>query len=209
MKERIGGAAWVVGVIQFLALQVVVASAWSRPYSWARNNISNLGNVHCLPQQEPEPRYICSPDHDLMNAAFVTVGILLIVGAVLIGQRLWRRSVSAGAARVLLAVGGSGFVLAGLAPADLNENLHVLGALLIMTGGNGGLVVAGFGLAPHIPAALRWGTSIIGVVALAAFWLFISGAYLGLGMGGMERLAALPLLCWALVAGLVAARRPS
>ncbi|MFE5299992.1 DUF998 domain-containing protein [Streptomyces sp. NPDC056632] len=201
MRIRIGYSAWIVGVIQFFVIHGIAESAWAGPYSWARNNISDLGNARCALQQEPEPRYVCSPEHGLMNVSFVALGVLLVVGVVLTAGVLWRGGRAAATTRVLLAGAGAGFVLAGLAPADVNENRHVVGALLIMAAGNIGLVVAGFGLADHIPASLRWGTGLLGVTAIAALGLFLSRHYLGLGMGGMERVAALPLLLWALAVG--------
>ncbi|MGW1508776.1 DUF998 domain-containing protein [Streptomyces sp. NPDC002394] len=209
MRERIGCAAWIAGVGQFFVVHGIVESAWARPYSWAHNNISDLGNALCALQSEPEPRFICSPEHGLMNGSFVVLGALLAVGAVLTGP-LWRRGAAAVTARVLVAGAGLGFVLAGLAPADTDENLHVLGALLIMGLGNIGLVAAGGGLARELPGALRRATSALGLVALTAFGLFLSRHYLGLGMGGMERVAALPVLLWALAAGAYGlGRRPA
>ncbi|MGW7256903.1 DUF998 domain-containing protein [Streptomyces sp. NPDC054834] len=200
MKARIGYIAWAAGVAQFFVTQVIVQSAWTRPYSWARNNISDLGNAHCAMQSEPEPRYICSPEHGLMNASFIALGTLVVVGVVFAGA-LWRRGVTAIVSRCLLVCAGVGFVMAGLAPADVHENQHVLGALLIMAMGNIGLVLAGVGLADDVPGPLRWATSLLGVTAMTAFGLFLSHGYLGLGMGGMERVAAFPLLVWALSAG--------
>ncbi|MFF0423440.1 DUF998 domain-containing protein [Streptomyces sp. NPDC004520] len=209
MRERIGCAAWIAGVGQFFVVHGIVESAWARPYSWAHNNISDLGNALCALQSEPEPRFICSPEHGLMNGSFVVLGALLAVGAVLTGP-LWRRGAAAVTARVLVAGAGLGFVLAGLAPADTDENPHVLGALLIMGLGNIGLVAAGGGLARELPGALRRATSALGLVALTAFGLFLSRHYLGLGMGGMERVAALPVLLWALAAGAYGlGRRPA
>ncbi|WP_433543737.1 DUF998 domain-containing protein (plasmid) [Streptomyces sp. CA-294286] len=198
---RIGYGAWIVGVVQFFVIHGIAESAWARPYSWARNNISDLGNVHCALQPEPEPRYVCSPEHGLMNGSFIVLGVLLVVGVALIGGDLWRRRRAATMARLLLAGAGTGFVLAGLAPADVDENQHVLGALLIMAAGNVSLVLAGLGLAERIPTPVRWGTSMWGVTAITAFGLFLSHHYLGLGMGGMERVAAFPLLVWALAVG--------
>ncbi|MEX0172068.1 DUF998 domain-containing protein [Streptomyces sp. LMG1-1-1.1] len=189
-------------MVQFFVIHGIAESAWVRPYSWARNNISDLGNAHCALQAEPEPRYVCSPEHGLMNASFVALGVLLVVGVVLTAGVLWRENRTAAAARLLLAGAGVGFVLAGLAPADVDENQHVLGALLIMAAGNIGLVLAGFGLSERIPTRLRWGTAALGVTAFAALGLFLSRQYLGLGMGGMERVAAFPVLLWALAAGM-------
>ncbi|MFF0432231.1 DUF998 domain-containing protein [Streptomyces sp. NPDC004327] len=201
VKERIGYAAWIAGVVQFFVVHGIVQSAWTQPYSWAHNNISDLGNALCALQREPEPRFVCSPEHGLMNGSFVVLGTLLAVGFVLTGP-LWRRGAAAGTARVLSAAAGLGFVLVGLAPADTHENQHVLGALLIMGLGNTGLVAAGAaGLSKDLPGGLRRATGLLGAVALTALALFLSHHYLGLGMGGMERVAALPVLLWALVAG--------
>ncbi|MBL1118526.1 DUF998 domain-containing protein [Streptomyces sp. 110] len=200
MKVRIGYSAWIAGVAQFFVIHAIVESAWGRPYSWSRNNISDLGNAHCAMQREPDPRYICSPEHNLMNVSFITLGTLLIVGAALTGP-MWRRGVTATVARFLLAGAGLGFVLAGLAPADVNEDQHVLGALLIMGTGNIGLLLAGVGLSNDAPGPLRWATSLLGIMAITALGLFLSHHYLGLGMGGMERVAAFPLLTWVLAGG--------
>jgi hypothetical membrane protein len=201
LKVRIGYSAWIVGVVQFFVVHGIAESAWARPYSWVRNNISDLGNDHCAMQSEPEPRYICSPEHVLMNVSFITLGVLLIVGAALTDGVLWRRGPAAAVARLLLAGAGVGFVPAGLSPADVDENQHVLGAFLIMAVGNIGLVLAGFGLAEQAPVPLRWGTGLLGITALTAFGLSLSHCYLGLGMGGMERVAVFPLLFWVLAVG--------
>ncbi|MFF7773738.1 DUF998 domain-containing protein [Streptomyces tanashiensis] len=208
MKLRIGYSAWIVGVVQFFVVHRITESAWDRPYSWARNNISDLGNAHCALQAEPEPRDVCSPEHGLMNGSFVALGVLLVVGVALTGGAPWRGGRASTAARLLLACAGVGFALAGLAPADVDENLHVLGALLIMAVGNVGLVLAGFALAERLPASLRWGGGLLGVAALTALGLFLSRHYLGLGMGGMERVAAFPLLFWALTVGVHGIVRP-
>ncbi|MFE7618321.1 DUF998 domain-containing protein [Streptomyces sp. NPDC057496] len=204
MKVRIGYLAWIVGVVQFFVIHGIAEAAWAKPaYSWARNNISDLGNAHCAMQSEPEPRYICSPEHGLMNFSFVALGLLLVVGVVLAGGALWRRGAAGVVARLLLVGAGAGFVLAGLAPADVDEDQHVLGALLIMAVGNIGLVLAAFCSAERVPASLRWATGLLGVTAITALGLFLSHRYLGLGMGGMERVAAFPLLVWALGAGVL------
>ncbi|WP_150112908.1 DUF998 domain-containing protein [Streptomyces violaceusniger] len=200
MKVRMGYSAWVAGVVQFFAVHLFVESAWARPYSWAWNNISDLGNAHCALQSDPEPRYVCSPEHAAMNASFIALGTLLVLGTALTAT-LWCRGAASAVTRFLLAGAGVGFVLAGLAPADVHENQHALGALLIMGTGNIGLLLAGARLAEDVPGPLRWGTRLLGITALTAFGLFLSRHYLGLGMGGMERVAAFPLLAWALVAG--------
>lgn len=104
MSFRIGYLARIVGVAQFFVVHGIAGSAWAGPYSWARNNIGDLGNAHCALQPEPEPRYICSPERGLMNGSFVTLGILLVVGVALTGGALWRTGRTAAMARLLLTV---------------------------------------------------------------------------------------------------------
>ncbi|MGE7386895.1 DUF998 domain-containing protein [Streptomyces sp. NPDC004126] len=200
MKVRIGHLAWIVGVVQFFVVHGIAEAAWASPYSWARNNISDLGNAHCALRPDPEPRYVCSPEHGLMNTSFITLGVLLLVGLALTGSAPWRRGAAAVTARILLAGAGVGFVLAGLAPADVDENQHVLGALLIMAVGNLGLVLAGSALTDRVPPLLRRAATLLGLTALTALGAFLSHHYAGLGMGGMERVAAFPLLLWFLAA---------
>ncbi|WP_326690125.1 DUF998 domain-containing protein [Streptomyces sp. NBC_01795] len=197
---RIGAAAWIVAAVQFFAVQLAVQSGWRTPYSWATFNISDLGNVHCGKWDASRPRYVCSPLHDAMNVSFAVHGVLLLAGALLIGG-CWGRGGAAVAARVLFVLNCGGWVLVGLVPADVNENLHVLGALFIMGLGNIGLVCAGFLRRDSLfgDGRLRLVTLAIAAVAQLATWLFFAQADPGIGLGGMERLAAFALDAWVLV----------
>jgi hypothetical membrane protein len=177
---RLGAASWLLATAVFFAAQPVVQSAWTTPYSWAANNISDLGNVSCGPWGD-DGRYVCSPWHAGMNAAFVACGLLFAAGAVLL-----RRFGPGRTAPALLLAASAGWVIVGLAPADVNENLHVLaGVPLIFVAGNAVLL-----LSRH-----RAGV-VLGVVGLTAMVLHLSGHFLGLGIGGMERVAAFPLPLW-------------
>lgn len=152
---------------------------------------SDLGNVTCQVWDVSRPRYVCSPWHTGMNVSMIALGLLVAAGAVLL--RRYR----------FLVVAAVGFILAGLWPADVNENVHVLGALLIMGVGNIGLLVLAFRRREprRAFAALAAGTGLAGTC------LFLSGHGLGLGVGGMERVAAFPLLVWIVVTGVVTLRR--
>lgn len=194
-----GAAAWVLASVQFFAAHLIVESVWSRPYSWAVNNVSDLGNLTCAPAAT-DGRHICSPLHALMNAAFVLEGVLVIAGTLMI-TALWRRSAVSWAGAILLIVGGVGWILVGLAPADVNDGVHAVAALLVAVGGNLGVILLGLWartgtLRPVSAVALLFGT--IGVAATA---LFMTETYLGLGMGGMERLWVLTIQVWTFVAG--------
>jgi hypothetical membrane protein len=194
---------WIAAAVQFVVTQLVVQSAWTTPYSWAHNAISDLGSVHCgmsgadnLPE-----RYLCSPWHSAMNASIVMMGVGFAGGVLLTGFAWrWRRSTRA--ARLFFIGAGAGFVLAGLNPWDVDLDMHVLGAFLIMAGGGVGLLLAGLGSSDGPLCRLHGITLCAGIIALIATALQFSHHYLGLGIGGMERVAIFPLVLWMVVLGI-------
>ncbi|WP_177164873.1 DUF998 domain-containing protein [Streptomyces sp. 2112.3] len=209
MTTRIGAAAWIVAVVQFLVVQLVVEAGWRTPYSWAENNISDLGNISCRIWDDSRPRYVCSPLHDVMNAGFAVHGVLLFVGILLAGS-CWGRGGISVSSRILLVISAGGWVLVGVVPADVDENLHVVGALLIMGLGNLGLLLTGFSPRGSLFGGLRSVTLSIAVVTVFAAWMFFGQHDPGIGMGSLERIAACALDAWTLVMALaiLRARRP-
>lgn len=203
-----GAVAWIAGSIQFPVAQLVAQSAWRTPYSWAANAISDLGAVHCASTgtANPPPRFVCSPLHAVLNTSAVALGVLLVAGVLLTGPA-WGAGAVSRAARALLVAAGAGMVLAGLWPEDVNLNLHVLGAFLIMGVGNAGFVLAGMTRRDSPIGRLRPLTLALSLTALAATWLMFSHRTPVLGYGGMERLAFYPLLCWTVIAGIRLLRR--
>lgn len=200
---RAGAVAWLAAALLFAVANVVAGLAWSTPYSLVHNNVSDLGNVHCrnTGASNPPVRYICSPLHGFFNVSAIVVAVLVIVGVLLTG-RLWGRGVASLAGRVLLVFAAVGYVLAGLWPSDVNLNLHVLGALLLFGAGDLGLIAAGL-VSRHSPLGrLRAATLLIAITAMAATWMHFSRHYLGLGMGGTERIAVFALEAWLVVASL-------
>ncbi|SCE83787.1 DUF998 domain-containing protein [Micromonospora chokoriensis] len=206
---RIGALCWVAAAPLFLVANLVTGLRWRDPtYSWATHNISDLGNAHCGIWDTSRPRYVCSPWHPLMNAATLTTAALLAVG-ILLTWRLLGRGGVVRAAQTLLLLAAGGYALAALHPADVDENLHVLGAFLIMGLGNVGLLLAGF--APGTTTLGRWRrlTLAAGIIALAATVLFFAQQGAGIGVGGMERAAVLPLPLWTCCLGVLLAETPT
>jgi hypothetical membrane protein len=200
----LGALCWLVAGPVFLAANVLAPFGWRDPsYSWATDNISDLGNVHCGLWDTTRPRYVCSPWHGSMNAAVILTGVLLAAG-ILLGWRAAIRAartrVPAAAARatmVLLLSAALGYGLAGAFPADVDENVHFLGALLVLLVGNVGLLAAAFATRGR---ARAW-TLVAAGVAFAAALLFFDGQPMGIGLGTIERLAVFPLPVWACCAG--------
>jgi hypothetical membrane protein len=190
---RFGVVCWVLAAVVFLAAHLVVQAAWVPPYSWLQYNISDLGNVTCGPWGDDQ-RYVCSPRHVWMNAALVVFGLLLAAGVLLL-RRYWRTR----PAPALLLATAVAWVLIGLVPADVHLEWHLLGAVLIFFAGNVGLLLADRG---GWPAPLRRFAVVAGAVGLATAALHLSGTYLGLGMGGTERITAFAVPVWMAAAGL-------
>ncbi|WP_410822469.1 DUF998 domain-containing protein [Micromonospora sp. 050-3] len=200
---RVGALCWLAAAPIFLAASLITGLRWREPtYSWATHNISDLGNAHCGIWDTTRPRYVCSPWHPLMNTAMLATAVLLAVGLLLTWRILGRGPVVRTAQTLLLLATG-GYALAALYPADIDENLHVLGAFLIMGLGNIGLLLAG--LAPRTTTLGRWRrlTLTAGLIALTGTTLFAAQQGLGIGVGGMERVAVLPFPLWACALGVL------
>jgi hypothetical membrane protein len=204
-----GGATWILATLQYAIVQVIVASAWHHPpYSWLNNYISDLGNTVCGPFAVPHGTavYVCSPLHSTMNASFIVTGLLTVAGAVAL-RRFWPQCRLTTVALILWVITGLGKILVGLSPENKNVNLHLLGALNIPVG-----CVAILLLSLSIRQINRTVAStgiVLAIVGLAGTVLSTGGQfagsslYLGLGVGGMERISDYPASLWVLMIGII------
>lgn len=203
----LGPAVFMSSALYFVA-QVAVGWVWSPPYSLVSNTISDLGNTHCGLYRGT---YVCSPRHDLMNAAFIFLGLVMSVGSLLIYQefseRDGRERVSALVGFTLLGIGGLGAILVGVFPENTVSIAHTTGAGLAIGVGNLAILVLGVALA--LPEGLRGFMLFIGTVSLGALLLFASHRYFGIGAGGMERVAAYPQTVWLIRFGFYMSRNHS
>ncbi|MES3035804.1 MAG: DUF998 domain-containing protein [Gemmatimonadota bacterium] len=204
---RTGAIAWLLA-IQFFVAQVVVASAWPRPFSLRFDYISDLGNTTCGAYPAGSSHFVCSPWHVVMNLSFMLLGVTMVLGAWLTRDAFpvgWVRTL----ARALFAAAGVGVLVVGIYPENGDNARHVLGAGLNFVAGNIAMIVFGLALAqrPGEQRALTAFSLIAGTVGFVATLLFVSGHYLGIGLGGMERVAAYPMTVWQIVAGVSLMRR--
>jgi hypothetical membrane protein len=204
-----GGACWAVGVVQYAAAQVVTASAWTRPFSLKNNYISDLGNTTCGRFHVPHgtPYYVCSPSHAVMNASFIIFGVLTIAGALLL-QRIWPAGRLARLAMIIWVLSGLGKIVVGLVPENTRIGLHLIGALNVPLESIAILLLS---LAIRRSSrALATIGIVVAVAGLAGSFLSTTGQYagsslyLGLGVGGAERLASYPGTLWMLMIGIIA-----
>ena len=168
-----------------------------------------MGNTACGMFHVPHgtPYYVCSPSHGVMNASFIAFGVLTIAGAVLL-QRMWPAGRLARWALILWILSGLGKIIVGLVPENTHIGLHVLGALNVPLGSIAILLLS--------LAIRRTSTTlstigiVVAVVGLVGSFLSTAGqyagssAYVGLGVGGAERLASYPGTLWMLMIGIIA-----
>jgi hypothetical membrane protein len=191
----VGPAFWILS-IQYFITQWVVAHRWATPFSLSHNTISDLGNTACGPYGG---RFVCSPLHDWMNASFIIFGLTMVIGAALIYHE-FKRSRATRIGFSFMAAAGVGTLLVGLFPENTVSGLHILGAALPFFIGNVGMVILGRSL--ELPKAFKIYTIFSGLFALIALAFLLTGHYLGLDIGGMERLTAYPQTIWLIVFGI-------
>jgi hypothetical membrane protein len=127
-----------------------VAARWAPPYSVSRNTISDLGNTAC---RAYGGRLVCSPLHGVMNASFITLGVTMMVGSVLILRQLGR---SRGAAVGLAAmtISGLGVIMVGAFPENSVPAWHGIGAGVTFVVGPLGILLLGRSLSLRAPMGL-------------------------------------------------------
>lgn len=203
-SRRLGAVLWVLNT-QYFIVQAIVAASWSKiGYSWTANTISDLGNTHCGTYGS---RMVCSPLHTVMDISFIALGVTIIGGAVLLQKSL----ASGFAARLgfwCMAAAGAGAILVGLFPENSVSSLHIAGAALSFLLGNLGMIILGVNLS-WLPKVLRSYTVLSGLAGLVALVLFLTHAYAGIGIGGMERVAAYPQTIWMIIFGMYLFLQPN
>ncbi|MBC7581389.1 DUF998 domain-containing protein [Aeromicrobium sp.] len=192
----IGPIVWTLSA-QYFIIQFVVARAWPRPYDWGLNLISDLGNTAC---GQYAGRYVCSPHHSLMNASFIVLGTTMAVGALVIYQEFEKTRGSI-IGFSFMGLSGIGTVFVGVFPENTIAIMHGLGAFLALVIGNVSLLVIAASLRSVRPS-FRLYTALSGTVSLVAFALFQFDMTIGLGRGGMERVAGYPQTVWLIAFGL-------
>ncbi len=187
-SRRWGGALWV-GCVQFFVAEAVAADGFVGSYTYRGHFISDLGALGCGAG--------CSPRHGLMNASFVLQGVLIFAGGVVLWP-LFPRGALSRFALGLVAASGLGVAIVGLAPEDAMPGLHYFGAAENLLFCNGGAALLGLALlregsAPRTVGLLSLAFGLIGLTGLAGLAV---GYDFGLGLGGVERIAAYPFPVW-------------
>lgn len=192
----IGPILWILA-LQYFVVQLIVAAAWPRAYSWSGNVISDLGALGC---GDFGDRYVCSPLSWLMNLSFVVFGVTIAVGGILIYTEFKRTKVSK-IGFGLMVISGIGTIVVGFFPEDANVLLHQIGAVAGLLVGNMSLIFLASSL-KDTRNLFRAYTLLTGLFCVTAFGLFATDNYLDFGVGGMERLVSYPFAIWMMVFGI-------
>ncbi|MFD3507771.1 DUF998 domain-containing protein [Nocardia sp. NPDC058666] len=187
LRHIAAGLTWTLALAYLLA-ELVTATAWTTPYSFRYDTISDLGITTCT-------HNACSPLHLVMNATFVALGALTIVGAVGLldylprGRRQW--SIVA-----LATIIGLSTAATGLFPSNDGIVVHFLAVLPAFISRHIVLILLAIWLWKHRRLAAIWS----GLCATAG----LTGTVLmtvGLQIGITERLVFYPLPIWMAVTG--------
>jgi hypothetical membrane protein len=183
------------GILLFLAgfiafMGIITAEAlYPEGYSTSKNAISDLGAT------EPPDSVIEKPSATIFDAAMIVTG-LLVLGAAFCLARGFRRV----AMPILTALTGVGIVGVGVFPGNYG-NLHALFALLIFSAG--GLAAIVSYTVQNLPFSVV--SIILGVVSLFMLVLYMvlgdNSPMASLGLGGIERWVAYPILAWTMSFG--------
>ncbi|MFH0837990.1 MAG: DUF998 domain-containing protein [Patescibacteria group bacterium] len=170
LTQPILGTLLFFGSTQLMMCMVIVAALYPN-YSIADNYISDLGMAN-------------SPAPLLFNVSIFLFGLLIALAA----YRLRKADMLFALFAFLT---GMGFFGVGIFPADL-PMAHLIFALI-------GLTAGGVMMITSVKLKLRWfGTLsvLLGIFSLATLGLLLTDMTLGLGIGGMERLAFYSILIW-------------
>lgn len=188
IKHHAAGIAWALAFVYLLS-EILTALAWKSNYSFRHDTISDLGVTACTPN-------MCSPLHLLMNATFVVLGLLTIVGAVLFrhfvphGYRQW--------SIVWLAViTGVSTAATGLFPSNDGIVVHFLAVMPAFVSRHIVLILLAIFLWKQRRLVAVW-SAICALTGLVGAVLLMTSVQIGI----TERLVLYPLPAFMAVTGL-------
>jgi hypothetical membrane protein len=177
-SKRIAGLLGFVATVQFI-LAVIICEALYSGYSVGQQFVSDLGNWS-----------LAGSYAAIFNASIIFAGILGFASAYFIQKAFRNRLFTS-----LLMIGTICTILVGVFAEDIAMPVHGFSALIYLIVGVG----ATFMTYKFVKSPLRYAPIVMGVMIIVAIILQGSGNYLGLGLGGIERLEIYPGLLWTLV----------
>ncbi len=172
-KYTLSGIFLFLGAFQFSVL-LLVAEALRPTYSVHTNYISDLG---------------VGPNNYIFNDSIVFLGAFAFISAIIL--LLERRKTFLPYIIMLVGIGAAGV---GLFPENTGA-VHGYFADITFIASGIAAIMASYS---YVKGPFRVFSPIIGLIILASIFLYIDKHFLGLGVGGMERMIVYPTLLWAL-----------
>jgi hypothetical membrane protein len=187
----LGAAGTLLALAGLVALAGIMTAEALYPagYSAAKNTISDLGAT------APPRSVIHQPSATIFDTAMIVTGLLMIAGSICLARGFRRAAVA-----IFTGLTGLGILGVGLFPGNYG-NIHAIFALLTFFAG--GLAAITSLTVSKPPFSVL--STILGIVSLASLLLYLilgdSNPLGRLGIGGVERWIAYPILIWILTFG--------
>ncbi len=168
-----------VGTIEFI-LAMNVAEFLYPGYSTSQNYISDLGatcRTTCT---------IVQPTSTIFNTSVFLLGLAIISGSYLLYREFGKKAFSG-----LLILSGIGALGVGVFPETFPLEHQLFSLIVFLFGGLSAIFAYTFET-----RSFSFLSIVLGLITLTALALYISGIYLSIGPGGMERMVAYPALLW-------------
>jgi hypothetical membrane protein len=176
------------GFISLLGI-ITAEALYPEVYTTVDNAISDLGAT------APPDSVIYQPSARIFNTVMIVTGLLVIAAAVCV-ERGFRRV----AVAVFTGLTGLGMLGVGLFPGNYGT-IHALFALLTFFAGGIAAIVSATVQRPPLSVI----STIFGIVTLGSLILYMvlgdSDPMAGLGIGGVERWIAYPIVAWTMAFG--------
>jgi len=171
---KVAGALIFVGATQFI-LCMLVAECLYPNYSVSGNYISDLGKLDA----------VSAP---VFNASVFVLGLTVVACAYFLRRMIQNRVFLS-----LLVLCGIGAMGVGIFPEDFGIIHFIVSLMAFLFGALSAIASYKFQKPP-----LCYFAVVLGLISLTALILFGLETYLSLGVGGMERMIAYPILLWAI-----------
>ena len=186
---RLAGALMLVAGAVILMGIITAEALYPAAYTTGGNEISDLGGT------EPPEALVLQPSATIFDLAMIASGVLVLGAAVGLQAGLGRMPVTLAVAAV-----GVGALGVGIFPGNTG-GIHGLFAMLTFIGGGIAAIVTARVTRPPF----RYLSALLGIIALATLGSYIAlgdGSPLaGLGIGGIERWVAYPIVIWVIAFG--------
>jgi hypothetical membrane protein len=177
------GVAIFVGAVQF-SLFLILAEIYYPGYNVSTNYVSDLGAT-C---PTSGPCVINQPTSNIFNISIIILGLLILVGGYFLQRAFhWKP------ASIMIGLAGIGAMGVGLFPETTGIWHSIFSLIVFLFAGLAALTTARFQRKPMFYFSI-----ILGLLTLAALFLYVGSVYLGLGPGGMERMVVYPVLTWSI-----------